>query len=336
MKVTVLGTGSWGLTLGTVLHDNGHEVVFWTHSAEEAAMLVREREYKDKLPGIIFPEAFRYTTDMAEALEGCAMVLFVVPSQFMGNVAKQLGTWKPTGEIPVVVSATKGILESTLQRMSEVILSNVSWLPASQMVAFSGPSHAEEVARGVYTAIVAAGSDENSTRLVQQAFSNSQMRVYTSCDIVGVELCGSIKNVIAIASGVIDGLGDGVGDNTKAALITRGQAEMCRLGEAMGANHKTFAGLAGMGDLIVTCMSRHSRNRYVGEHIGKGEKLDSILAGMTMVAEGVPTCRSAKALSAKVGVELPIVDAVYDALFHNKPAVQAIRELMARELKAEH
>jgi glycerol-3-phosphate dehydrogenase (NAD(P)+) len=335
MKVTVLGTGGWGLTLGTLLHNNGHQVVFWTHSAEEAAMLSREHQYKDKLPGIVFPTEFQYLTDMNAALEGADMVLFVVPSQFMGNVAKALGAWNPGTKIPVVVSATKGILESTTQRMSEVILSNAPWLPVDNMVAFSGPSHAEEVARGFYTAIVAAGSGEASTRLVQQAFSCSTLRVYTSTDIVGVELCGSVKNVIAIASGVIDGLGTGVGDNTKAALITRGQAEMCRLGEALGANPKTFAGLAGMGDLIVTCMSQHSRNRYVGEHIGKGERLSDILAGMKMVAEGVPTCRSTKALSAKVGVEMPIVDAVYDALFHDKDARVAIQELMARELKAE-
>jgi len=335
MKVTVLGTGGWGLTLGTILHGNGHEVVFWTHSAEEAELLSREHEYKDKLPGVIFPSEFSYLTDMHVALTDADMVLFVVPSQFMGNVAKVLGTWNPGEKIPVVVSATKGILESTLQRMSEVILSNVAWLGADKMVALSGPTHAEEVARGIYTAIVAAGPDDNSTRTVQQAFSCSTLRVYTSTDIIGVELCGSVKNVIAIASGVIDGLGDGVGDNTKAALITRGQAEMCRLGEALGANPKTFAGLAGMGDLIVTCMSKHSRNRYVGEHIGKGEKLDSILLGMKMVAEGVPTCRSAKALAHQTGVEMPIVDAVYDALFHEKNARQAIRELMARELKAE-
>lgn len=336
MKVTVLGTGGWGLTLGKVLHGNGHQVSFWTHSAEEAAMLSREHQYRDKLPGIIFPSEFRYETDMALALCDADLVLFVVPSQFMGNVAKALGQWNPGTKIPVVVSATKGILESTLQRMSEVILSNVPWLPADKMVAFSGPSHAEEVARGIYTAIVAAGTGDEATLLVQQALSCPTLRVYTSTDIIGVELCGSVKNVIAIASGVIDGLGNGVGDNTKAALITRGQAEMCRLGEALGANTKTFAGLAGMGDLIVTCMSQHSRNRFVGEHIGKGEKLDDILAHMTMVAEGVPTCRSAKALASKVGVEMPIVDAVYDALFHGKSANEAIRELMNRELKAEN
>ena len=335
MKVTVLGTGGWGLTLGKILFDNGHQVCFWTHSEEEAQMLTQERQYADKLPGILFPPEFRYVTHMAQALEGADLVLFVVPSQFMGNVAKLLGQWDPQGKIPVVVSATKGILESTLQRMSEVILSNVPWLPADQMVAFSGPSHAEEVARGVYTAIVAAGTGESATTLVQQAFSGPTLRVYTSTDIIGVELCGSVKNVIAIASGVIDGLGNGVGDNTKAALITRGQAEMCRLGEALGAQHKTFAGLAGMGDLIVTCMSQHSRNRYVGEKIGQGQPLESILAGMKMIAEGVPTCRSTKALAQKVGIEMPIVDSVFDALFHGKDAKEAIRELMARELKAE-
>lgn len=333
MKVTVLGTGGWGLTLGQVLSDNGHQVSFWTFSQDEVNLLYREHQYKDKLPGVIFPESFVYTTDMNVALEGAEMVLLVVPSPFMGNVAKQFGKWTPKGKKPIVLCATKGILEGSLQLMSEVILENVPWLDDDHIVAFSGPTHAEEVARRVFTAIVAACTNEDSAKFVQQVMSNSYLRVYTSTDIVGVELCGSVKNVIAIASGVLYGIGGG--DNTRAALITRGQAEICRLGLAMGANAHTFAGLAGMGDLIVTCLSGHSRNRYVGECIGRGETLDQVMSHMKMVAEGVPTCRSAKALGEKMGVELPIVNAVYEALFSGKSPKVAIEELMSRELKSE-
>lgn len=332
MKTAVLGTGSWGLTLGCVLFENGHQVSFWTHSPEEVEILSTQNEYKDKLPGIQLPKEFTYTTDMGAAIEGAEMVLIVVPSQFMDSVSKQLGAFSPQ-TVPVVVCATKGILENTLQRMSEVILSNVQWLPSDKMVVFSGPSHAEEVARRMYTAIVAASRSEASAQLVQEAMSCSYLRVYTSNDVIGVELCGSVKNVIAIASGVLYGMESG--DNTRAALLTRGQAEMCRLGIALGADAHTFAGLAGMGDLIVTCLSPHSRNRFVGEEIGKGKKLETILSEMKMIAEGVPTCRSTKALAEKLGVEMPLVNAVYETLFNGKPPKDSINELMMRELKSE-
>ncbi len=335
MKVTVLGTGGWGLTLGQVVYENKNELTFWTNSQAEVDLLSTEHQYKDKLPGVIFPADFKYTTDMNAALEDCEMVLIVVPSQFMGGVAKNLGSWTPEkGKEPIVVCATKGILEGTNQLMSEVLLSNVPWLTEDKMVAFSGPSHAEEVSRHVFTAIVAACVNEESAKVVQKMMSCSYLRVYTSTDIIGAELCGSVKNVIAIASGILYGIG--AGDNTRAALLTRGQAEMCRLGRALGAKPETFAGLAGMGDLIVTCLSEHSRNRYVGEHIGKGETLDQVLAGMKMIAEGVPTCRSTKALAEKLGVEMPIVNAVYDALFNNKPVKDVLKELMSRDLKAEN
>lgn len=335
MKVTVLGTGGWGLTLGQVIYENKNDITFWTNSQAEVDLLSTEHQYKDKLPGVIFPADFKYTTDMNAALEGAEMVMIVVPSQFMGGVAKNLGKWTPEkGKEPIVVCATKGILEGTNQLMSEVLLENVPWLTDDKMVAFSGPSHAEEVSRHVLTAIVAASTNEDSAKLVQEAMSCSYLRVYTSTDIVGVELCGSVKNVIAIASGVLYGIG--AGDNTRAALLTRGQAEMCRLGRAMGAKDETFAGLAGMGDLIVTCLSQHSRNRYVGEHIGKGETIDQILGGMKMIAEGVPTCRSTKALADKLGVEMPIVNAVYDLLFGGKTVKEVFAEIWDRELKAEN
>ena len=334
MKVTVLGTGGWGLTLGQVVYENKNELTFWTNSQAEVDLL-------DKLPGVIFPADFKYTTDMHAALEGCDMVLIVVPSQFMAGVAANLGSWTPAkGKEPIVVCATKGILEGTDQLMSEVILEKVPWLTEDKMVAFSGPSHAEEVSRHVLTAIVAACVNEDSAKIVQKAMSCSYLRVYTSTDIVGVELCGSVKNVIAIASGVLYGLEASgkfkIGDNTRAAILTRGQAEMCRLGKALGAKPETFAGLAGMGDLIVTCLSQHSRNRYVGEHIGKGETLDQVLAGMKMIAEGVPTCRSTRALAKKLGVEMPIVEAVYQMLFENRKVEDVVKEIWGRELKAEN
>lgn len=333
MNVTVLGTGGWGLTLGQVLNDNGHKVSFWTFSQVEVDLLSTEHQYKDKLPGVIFPDSFTYTTDMNKALEGAELVLIVVPSQVMGNVCKTFAKWNPQEKIPTVVCATKGILEGTDQRMSEVILENVPWLDSDHVVTLSGPTHAEEVSRRVYTAIIAACPNEDSAKKVQQIFSNDYIRIYTSTDQIGTELCGSVKNVIAIASGILYGIG--AGDNTRAALITRGQAEICRLGRALGANPSTFAGLAGMGDLIVTCLSQHSRNRYVGECIGKGETLSQVMSHMKMIAEGVPTCKSAKALADSVNVELPIVNAVYEVLFNDKKPAEVIHKLMNRDLKAE-
>ena len=334
MKVSILGTGSWGLALGKVLHENEHNVRFWTPCEAEAELLAKEREYKDKLPGVKLPAEFSYLTDMEQAIENADVLVFVVPSNFMESTAKLLGQCKVPKKIPLVVSATKGISEN-LKRMSESILSNVKWLSEDGIAVLSGPTHAEEVAAAVYTAIVAASKNETCAKTVQELFSNKTLRVYTSQDVLGVELCGSIKNVIAIAGGIIDGFGVGVGDNTKAALITRGQAEICRLGEALGANPRTFAGLAGIGDLIVTCISKHSRNRFVGEQIGKGRKLDDILAQMKMVAEGVPTAHSVYAMAKKHGVEMPIVNAVYETLFNGKNPKDAIKELMIRELKAE-
>ncbi|MDR3000974.1 MAG: NAD(P)-dependent glycerol-3-phosphate dehydrogenase [Fibromonadaceae bacterium] len=335
MKVSILGTGSWGLALGKVLHGNGHSVSFWTPSIAEAEYLAKKREYKDKLPGIMLPEEFKYSTDMATATEDAEMLVFVVPSQFIESTAQLLGKCRAPKKIPITVSATKGISERSLKRMSEVILAHVQWLSEEEIVVFSGPTHAEEVAREVYTAIVAASKNEYSAKVVQETFSNKSLRVYTSQDLIGVELCGSVKNVIAIAGGIVDGLGHGMGDNTKAALITRGIAEIRRLGEALGANPHTFSGLAGIGDLIVTCMSQHSRNRFVGEQIGKGKSLNEVLAHMKMVAEGVPTTRSTYALAQMSGVEMPIVNAIYETLFNNKNPKEAIDELMARELKAE-
>lgn len=332
MKVAILGTGGWGLTLGKHLHELGNSVVFWTHSTQEAELLAREQEYRDKLPGVKLPAEFKYFTHMPSAVSGAEMLLLVVPSQHMISVAKMLAA-VPVAKAPIVACATKGITEDTLQRMSEVLISNIPWLAPENMVTLSGPSHAEEVSRGIPTTIVSAGPGREQVAAVQGVFSGGNLRVYTSDDQIGVELSGSLKNVIAIATGILDGLN--MGDNTKGALITRGLAEITRLGEALGANPRTFAGLAGMGDLITTCMSRHSRNRYVGEHIGRGESLEQVLGGMKMVAEGVPTCRSAYALSRRLGVEMPITEECYNVMFSGKSVKQAIQDLMQRELKAE-
>lgn len=332
MKVAVLGCGGWGLTLGMVLHENGHEVIFWTHSQAEVDLLTTERQYQDKLPGVIIPVALQFTTDLQKALHNAGLVLLVVPSQHMRSVAKQVAQFEPS-VVPIMVSATKGITEDSLQRMSQVLLTEIPWLYPEKVVALSGPSHAEEVSRGIPTTVVSASIDEESALVVQQCFSSKTLRVYTADDIVGVELAGSLKNVIAIATGILDGIG--LGDNTKGALMTRGLAEITRLGESLGAKPRTFAGLTGMGDLITTCMSRHSRNRYVGEEVGRGKTLDQVLAGMKMVAEGVPTCRSAIGLAKVAKVEMPITEEVYHVLFDGKSAKQAIQDLMNRDLKAE-
>jgi len=331
-KVTIVGTGSWGLTLGKLLHENGCKIRFWTHSPEEAELLRTNSSYEAKLPGIQLPKDFQYSTNLAEVCAGAEFIVMAVPSAFVRNVSKQLGQLSMDGDT-ILVSLTKGITNDTLQRMSEVMLQEIPWLEDRCVVALSGPSHAEEVARRVVTAVVAACKDLTTAALVQETFSNDYFRVYSSEDIVGVELGGALKNVIAVASGVIDGLNQG--DNTRGALMTRGLVEIARLGEAMGSDMRTFMGLTGMGDLITTCTSQHSRNRFVGEKIGRGEKLDDILAGMSMVAEGVPTCKSAVALAEKHGIEMPITQAVYNTLFGGADPRENILDLMQRALKVE-
>ena len=332
MKIAVFGCGSWGLALGLVLFENGYEVVFWTNSEDEAELLNSQREYPEKLPAKKIPLGVKFTTSMEKAIQGASMLLLVVPSQYMRSVAKQINRFEPN-LIPVVVSASKGITEDTLQRMTQVLMTEISWLTLEKAVVLSGPSHAEEVVQGVPTTIVSSGVDSKSVDLVRNAFTTKSLRVYTADDPIGVELAGSLKNVIAIATGVLDGLG--LGDNAKGALMTRGLAEITRLGEALGANPRTFAGLTGMGDLITTCMSKHSRNRYVGEQVAQGKKLDDVLETMNMVAEGVPTCKSAVALAKVAKVEMPITNEVYNVLFKNKPAFSAIEDLMDRDPKAE-
>jgi glycerol-3-phosphate dehydrogenase (NAD(P)+) len=332
LKIAVLGAGSWGTTLGIVLSENGHGVTLWEVFPEQVEALLRDGENKRFLPGVPIPDSIRITGDIDEALDAANLVLFVVPTHTTREVAKKAASGGRFDQGAIVVNASKGIEEGSLQRMSEVLAEELPSDP-SQICSLMGPSHAEEVSRRMPTSVVVAGLDGPTIARAQRAFSRPYFRVYTNPDLVGVELGVALKNSIAIAAGVCDGLG--YGDNTKAALVTRGLAEIARLGQAMGARRETFAGLAGVGDLVVTCLSRHSRNRHVGEKIGQGQTLDRVLSEMVMVAEGVRTTRAAVVLGRKYDVELPIIESVHQILFENRDPREAIGELMTRPLRQE-
>lgn len=325
-KVAVLGAGSFGTTLAIHLCEAGHEARLWGRDAAEMDRIDRERENRKFLAGIALPVGVKVHAELERALEQAEFQLFVVPSQALRVVARQVAA---TGSRGVPVCASKGLELGTLRRLSEVLVESLGD-PAP--VILTGPSHAEEVARGIPTTVVAASADEARARDVQRLCSTPRFRVYTNSDVVGCEYGGALKNVIAIAAGVCDGLG--FGDNTKGALLTRGLAEMARLGEHMGARRETFSGLTGMGDLIATAMSRHSRNRHVGERLGRGETLEKILGAMVMVAEGVHTARAARDLGRQRGVELPITEQVC-ALFEGRDPQTALMTLMTRDLKRE-
>lgn len=324
MHIQVIGGGSWGLALTRLLALNDHAVSLWCRVEDDPDTLRRTRESKRFLPGVFLPDSVSIAPDVDRS---AAMVVYAVPSHAMRAVVP---TFVFDGT-PIRVSVAKGIENDTLLRMSEVI---AAVAPGGPVVALSGPSHAEEVGKGLPASLVAASAGAPACGAVQDAFFSSSFRVYTSPDIIGVELGGSLKNVVAIAAGVCDGLG--LGDNAKSALITRGLAEMARLGVACGADPLTFAGLSGMGDLITTCTSKHSRNRAVGEAIAQGKTLEEILGSSPMVAEGVRTTRSAKALAAKKSVEMPLTEAVHAVLFEDLPAREAIESLMGREAKPEN
>ncbi len=328
--VAVLGAGSWGVTLARLLAENGHRVRLWCYLAEEYEMLHDARERRDILPGVLLPEEVELSTDAAAVASGAEAVFFVVPSFGVRSTAKLIRDACDGSQL--IVSAAKGLEENTYLRMTEVLEEELG-TGGRGYVAFSGPSHAEEVSRRVPTTIVAACRDEDSAREVQALAMTPYLRVYTNDDVIGVECGAALKNVVAIAAGVVDGLG--YGDNTKAALLTRGLAEIARLGVARGAKASTFAGLSGLGDLVVTCTSRYSRNRYVGEELGRGRRLDDILASMKMVAEGVRTTRAAYELSRKLGVDMPITAEMYAVMYGGKDARAAVFDLMTREPKAE-
>ena len=325
--VAVYGAGSFGTTLAVHLAGLGHEVRLWGRDAAALAQLDRDRENRRFLPGITLPPGVKVQSELGRAVAGAEFHFHVVPSQAVREVATEVHRLGATG---VPVCASKGLELGTRMRMSEVIAEATGDAAA---VVFMGPSHAEEVAAGVPTTVVAASADEARAVAVQQLVSSSRLRVYTNDDVAGCEMGGALKNVIAIAAGVCDGLG--FGDNTKGALLTRGLAEISRLGMALGGRRETFFGLTGMGDLIATAMSRHSRNRHVGERLGRGETLEQVLGGMFMVAEGVHTARVARELGRARGIELPITEQVCAIALEGRGPREALMQLMTRDLKSE-
>jgi glycerol-3-phosphate dehydrogenase (NAD(P)+) len=331
MRIAILGAGGWGTTLAILLSGNNHKVSLWTYSEDQAKSIRQTRVNAQFLPGIAVPSRIEIVTDIERAVSQGDLVVAAVPSQFLRSVAKQVAQFDFQAKI--VVNVAKGIENDSLMTISEVLCDVWPRLKKENICTLSGPSFAEEVSRKIPTAVVVASTSISTAKVVQGVFTTPHFRVYLSEDIRGVELGGSLKNVIAIGAGISDGAG--FGDNTKAAIMTRGIAEITRLGVAMGANPRTFAGLSGVGDLIVTCMSRHSRNRYVGEQIGKGRKLPDILRDMVMVAEGVQTTESTRDLARKYGIEMPITNEVHNALFEGKDPHKATQDLMTRDAKGE-
>jgi len=326
-KIAVLGAGSWGTTLAILLTKKGHEVGLWEYLKEQAKRLDKERENRHFLPGVPIPKEVFISSNLKEIVKEKEMVLIVVPSQVLRKVAEKLSKAKISPNT-ILISATKGLEVGTNLRMSEIVK---SYFPRNRIVVLSGPSHAEEVSKEIPTTIVASAPTSKLAQEIQEAFTTPYFRVYTNPDTIGVELGGTLKNIIAIASGICDGLG--LGDNSKAALMTRGIAEIARLGVVMGAKQETFAGLSGMGDLITTCISRHSRNRGLGERIAKGKKLEEAQREIGMVTEGVPTTKSAYELARKYKVEMPITEELYNVLFGGKDPKDAEFELMTRKTK---
>jgi glycerol-3-phosphate dehydrogenase (NAD(P)+) len=336
MTIGILGAGSWAVALSVLLHKRGHTVSMWEFNPADAEKLAAGRELPSKLPGIRVPSEVLITDDIARAVDKANLVVCAVPSQTMRSTMRRLvaSTSRPRLDaIDGFVIVAKGIEINTLELMSDVLLDEVPGLGAGRIAVLSGPSHAEEVSRYIPTTVVVASENSALTVKVQKAFSTESFRVYTNPDMRGVELSGSVKNIIAIAAGMCDGLG--FGDNTKGALLTRGIAEMMRLGKKLGVEASTFSGLAGIGDLITTCISRHSRNRKVGELIASGLTLKQALEQMTMVAEGVETTKSVYELSKKHAIEMPITQEVYRTLFEGKNVRRAARDLMIRESKPE-
>ena len=327
--ISLLGCGTWGSTLAQVLGRNGHSVTAWHYKMDVVDDMIRSRMHPN-ISDFEFHSNIIFKKEIQTCIEGSNCIVVAVPSHGVRNFIEKPSSFF-TNKV-ILVNVAKGSENGTLSTMSEVIKDS-SNLDSGQIVSLYGPSHAEEVIKGDPTTLVSASSDKSSAEYVQTIFSSDTLRVYTNNDIKGVELGGSLKNVIAIAAGICDGIG--FGDNSKAALMTRGIAEITRLGVAMGVNSDTFSGLSGIGDLIVTCLSIHSRNRYVGEEIGKGKTLVSILDKMDMVAEGIRTTQSVYDLSKKYQVEMPISEGVYQILFNEKNPKEIVSELMTRDLKLE-
>ena len=332
MKIAVLGAGSWGTTLAILMTRNVREVMLWEFRPEAVKIMQQDRENREFLPGKAFADNLHVTDDISEAVTGADFCLSAVPTHAVRQTVNRIVDCLPGNCI--IISASKGIEQETLMRVSEIFFDVLGdRFDSGNFACLSGPSHAEEVSIGLPTSVVSASMNIETARRVQLLLSSEKFRVYSTDDLIGVELGGSLKNVIAIGAGIAGGLQ--FGDNTLGAILTRGLAEISRLGEHLGGRHSTFAGLSGMGDLITTCFSRHSRNRFVGEQIGRGRKLKDILGEMHMVAEGVKTTASAWALAQREKIIMPITNQVHRILFENADPLSATVELMTRSLKIE-
>lgn len=327
-NIAVIGAGGWGLALGLLLNEKKHQVTFWCYSEKEKDDILQYRENKRCLPGIKIPLEIKFTNEMSEALREADVAIMAVPSKAVRTTAKLMKDCICSNT--TVVNVSKGIEETTLLCLADVISEELT----NPVVILSGPSHAEEVARHIPTTVVVSSKNMDKAYEVQELFMNEYFRVYTNDDLIGVELGGALKNVIALAAGIVEGMG--YGDNTKAALITRGIAEMTRLGVKMGGKMETFAGLTGIGDLVVTCTSGHSRNRRAGELVGQGFTIDEAMQQVNMVVEGVPTTKAGYALMQRYQVEMPILSAIYEVLFNGQPVQEMINNLMMRHKKDEH
>ena len=328
-KVCILGAGSWGVALSVVLARNGHDVTVWSILEDEVKMLQTEREHREKLPGVTIPDKVRFTSNLKEAVPGSNVLIMAVPSPYVRSTAHLIASMVTSGQI--IVNVAKGIEEETLETLTTIIHEEI---PKASLAVLSGPSHAEEVGRGIPTTCVVGAKDKKVAEYIQNLFMNESFRIYTSPDVLGIELGGALKNVVALAAGIADGLG--YGDNTKAALITRGIGEIARLGMAMGGKLETFCGLTGIGDLIVTCASMHSRNRRAGILIGQGKTMEEAMAEVKMVVEGVYSAKAAYALAQKYDVDVPIISEVNKVLFEGKDAAQTVSDLMLRDKKLEN
>ena len=327
-KISVLGSGSWGMALALLLYNNGHEVLLWSARPEDARKLREKRENPDRLPGVRLPDEIEILTDLERALKDVDVTVLAVASPYIRSTAHKMAPFVCGNQ--KIVNVAKGIEEKTLKTLSEVIEEEI---PQGNVAVLSGPSHAEEVGRGLPTTCVVSAHTQETAEYLQSIFMSPVFRVYTTPDILGVELGGALKNVIALAAGTADGLG--YGDNTKAALITRGITEIGRLGKKMGAQMETFYGLSGIGDLIVTCASKHSRNRKAGYLIGQGHTMEEAMDEVQMVVEGVYSARAARELAEKYEVEMPIITEVNRVLFEGKSAAEAVMDLMLRDKKVE-
>ena len=331
MKAAVLGDGAWGSALACLLCANQHQVTLWGPFPDYIEKMRAERVNSRFLPTLSFPPELCLADDLAAAVDGAELLVLAAPTQYVRGVLAKLAPVLGAKPGRIFVNVAKGIETGSLKRLSEIVAEELGEV---NYAVLSGPSHAEEVSQGVPTAVTVAARDRHTCETLQKAFMNNRFRVYHSDDIVGLELGGALKNVIAIAAGVVDGMK--LGDNPKAALLARGVAEMSRLGKAMGGRPETFAGLSGIGDLIVTCYSGHSRNRFVGEKLGAGMKPDQALALLGMaVAEGVPTTQSAHDTAKRLKVDTPIINELYQVIYHDKPAAQSINDLMSRAAKPE-